>query len=101
MPSPSLAEQTVTITLTVPASALRAVFGAAGLLPAPEATADPSLVDERAAAPDKLLSTREAAELLGVSTKHLEQMRGRGEGPPHRRIGRVVRYRRSDLLGAG
>ncbi|MET0412346.1 MAG: helix-turn-helix domain-containing protein, partial [Polyangiaceae bacterium] len=53
--------------------------------PAGEATASTD------APADKLLSTREAAELLGVSTKHLEQMRGRGEGPPHKRIGRSRR----------
>lgn len=38
------------------------------------------------------LSTREAAAVLGVSTKCLEAWRSRGEGPPFSHVGRAVRY---------
>ena len=54
-------------------------------------------------APDRLLKTAEAAELLNVSVAFLERQRWLRAGPPHIRVsgptGRAVRYRRSDLLG--
>lgn len=43
------------------------------------------------------LSTRQAAELLGLSPRTLERYRGSGEGPPFMRMGRGVRYSRADL----
>jgi excisionase family DNA binding protein len=46
---------------------------------------------------ETFLSTREAARVLGINRKTLEALRARGEGPPHLRIGRSVRYRREDL----
>jgi len=47
----------------------------------------------------KLLNTHEAAEFLGgFKPKTLECWRTRGEGPPYRKIGRLVKYDESDLL---
>ncbi|MDE0006560.1 MAG: helix-turn-helix domain-containing protein [Rhodospirillaceae bacterium] len=43
------------------------------------------------------LSTRQAAELLGLSPRTLERYRGAGEGPPFMKMGRQVRYARVDL----
>ena len=53
--------------------------------------------DKRAASPDRLLTTREAAHLLNVSTRTLQRMRS------EQRIGYVVlrgkcRYRLSEIL---
>jgi len=45
-----------------------------------------------------LLTTREAARLLKVSTKTLERMRVEGTGPAFYKAGRAVRYRMQDLL---
>ena len=47
---------------------------------------------------DDLLSTRETADWLGVSTQFLEIARHRGDGPGFVRVGRAVRYRRSAVL---
>lgn len=65
--------------------ALRAAAANGGAAPAPE---------------PEFLNTREAAELLGVTPKALEQMRSEGRGPRFVRVGRAVRYRRSDLAPA-
>lgn len=47
---------------------------------------------------DKLLTTKEAAPLLGVSTAFLERDRWAGAQIPFIRVGnRAVRYRLSDL----
>ena len=43
------------------------------------------------------LSTRQAAELLGLSPRTLERYRGAGEGPPYMNLGPRVRYARPDL----
>lgn len=43
------------------------------------------------------LTTKEAAERLGVTVKSLESLRARGKGPPFVRIGKSVRYRLEDL----
>ena len=40
----------------------------------------------------KLLSTSQAAELLGISKRTLEAMRLSGRGPCYTKIGRLVRY---------
>ena len=45
----------------------------------------------------ELLTEAEVAELLGVRPKTLARWRWRGEGPRFRKIGRKVRYARSDL----
>ncbi len=46
---------------------------------------------------DSLLSTAEAAAVLGVPHRTLEGWRLRGTGPRFVRMPRAVRYRRSDL----
>jgi hypothetical protein len=59
-------------------------------------------LDKRAAAiaavagdDDDLLSTREEADWLGVSTQWLEIGRSRGYGPPFERLGpKTIKYRR-------
>lgn len=45
----------------------------------------------------EVLTTQEAAQLLGVHPKSLERMRAQGKGPKYVRIGKAIRYRRSDL----
>jgi predicted DNA-binding transcriptional regulator AlpA len=46
----------------------------------------------------KLLRTREAAELLSLSARHLEDLRLKGGGPRFVRLGaRAVRYAPADL----
>lgn len=48
---------------------------------------------------DSLLSTKQAAQILGVSTAFLERDRWAGARVPFVKIGsRAVRYRLSDLL---
>ena len=49
--------------------------------------------------PDTLLSTSEAAKLVGASERWLERHRLAGTGPKFAKLGRLVRYRRADLLG--
>lgn len=44
-----------------------------------------------------LLSETQTAELLGLSIRTLQSWRLRGGGPPFAKVGRAVRYRRSDL----
>ncbi len=46
---------------------------------------------------DALLTPRQAAGLLAVAPRSLESWRHRGQGPAFVRIGRLVRYRASDL----
>jgi predicted DNA-binding transcriptional regulator AlpA len=55
--------------------------------PTQPSVADPDVLDED-----------EAAELLGVSSFTLSEQRKRGYGPPHRRIGKVIRYSRTAVL---
>lgn len=44
-----------------------------------------------------LLTTREAAARLGLSTTTLEIWRWRGTGPKFRKLGKAVRYTKEDL----
>lgn len=48
---------------------------------------------------DELIDTAEAARILGVSPKTLESQRVRpgGVSPPFVKLGRLVRYRQSDI----
>lgn len=47
---------------------------------------------------DKLLTTQEAAALLGLSPRTLEGLRRRGDGPPFKALSRnVVRYGADEL----
>ncbi len=49
-------------------------------------------------APMKLLTARQAGELLGVSPETLERWRGAGTGPAFIKLsGRYIRYRQDDL----
>jgi hypothetical protein len=45
------------------------------------------------------LTTKQAAEALGVSPKTLEAHRSRGAGPKYVRIGRAIRYPAATLTG--
>ena len=50
-------------------------------------------------ADDELLSTRQVADWLGISTQWLEIGRSRGYGPKFKKLSsRYVRYQRSDVL---
>jgi excisionase family DNA binding protein len=44
-----------------------------------------------------LLTTQQAANLLGVSKSFLDKARVKGSGPPFHRIGSVVRYNPADV----
>ena len=44
-----------------------------------------------------LLSPREVAELLGVSTGTLRSWRERGDGPAFLKVGKLVKYEKADL----
>jgi excisionase family DNA binding protein len=46
---------------------------------------------------DRLLTVEELADYLGVPVATLYQWRHRGEGPPGFRVGRYIRYRRTDV----
>lgn len=75
-------------TLATRQAALTAELAAALRAPSPAPVA--------AAAPE-YLTTREAAVLLGVSTRTLEALRRAGQGPRFVRCGRAVRYPRDTL----
>jgi excisionase family DNA binding protein len=45
----------------------------------------------------RLITEREAAEQLAISVRTLRNWRFLGRGPPHLKVGRLVRYRQSDL----
>jgi predicted DNA-binding transcriptional regulator AlpA len=47
---------------------------------------------------DRLLTPKEAAIFLRVSTSWLAKARMRGDGPPYLKIGRSVRYAESALV---
>jgi hypothetical protein len=61
-------------------------FAAGGL---PQRPAAPAIV---------LLTPKEAAGLLKVSTSWLAKARMRGDGPPYIRFGRAIRYGEAALL---
>lgn len=46
---------------------------------------------------DEMLYPAQVADALKITPKTLEQWRWRGEGPRFFKLGRMVRYRRSDL----
>ena len=46
---------------------------------------------------ERLITEGEAADLLRLSIKTLRNWRLCGHGPPHLKVGRLVRYRLSDL----
>lgn len=43
------------------------------------------------------LTERDVAALLAISTKTLQRWRWLGGGPPYRKLGHAVRYRRADV----
>lgn len=47
---------------------------------------------------ERVLNQKEAANLLGVSTRTLERHRVSGTGPRFTKLGRLVRYRQQDLV---
>lgn len=47
---------------------------------------------------DPVLKTSQAAPITGCSPRTLEKLRLQGGGPAFFKIGRSVRYRRSDLI---
>ena len=47
---------------------------------------------------DRLLATKEAADLLRLSTSWLAKARMRGDGPPYVKLGGSVRYLESSLV---
>jgi excisionase family DNA binding protein len=47
--------------------------------------------------PGELLTTKEAARLLALSHRTLEEWRLRGGGPHYSKLGRAVRYARTDI----
>jgi excisionase family DNA binding protein len=46
----------------------------------------------------RLLTTKEAADLLNVSVSFVMKARLRGDGPRYRKVGRSVRYFEADVL---
>lgn len=48
--------------------------------------------------PNQLMTEKEAAELICYSQRALQNWRLRGGGPKYVKIGRSVRYQRSDVL---
>lgn len=50
------------------------------------------------APPIRLLTTPQAAEILGLRPNTLELWRVAGKGPVYRKIGRAVRYVESEVL---
>jgi len=47
---------------------------------------------------ERILNQKEVAKLLGVSTRTLERQRVTGTGPRYILLGKLVRYRQSDLV---
>jgi len=46
---------------------------------------------------DRLMTTTECAEYLGCTKRFLEDGRLKGTSPPYCKVGRLVRYRLSDV----
>jgi excisionase family DNA binding protein len=46
---------------------------------------------------ERILNQKEVAKLLGISTRTLERHRVAGTGPRYTVLGKLVRYRQSDL----
>lgn len=62
------------------------------------ATRVADILRERSAVVPEYLSPEDAAVLLGISKRTLENYRVRGDGgPPYHRIGGLIRYRVADL----
>lgn len=46
---------------------------------------------------EQLMTTAEAAQYLSVAPRTLDAWRTRLEGPPYKKVGRLVRYKVSEL----
>ena len=57
----------------------------------------PALESTKSPEPERLLTPKEAAVFLRVSTSWLAKARMRGDGPPYAKLGRSVRYRKDAL----
>jgi predicted DNA-binding transcriptional regulator AlpA len=76
-------------------TAVSAGRGASEGTPANQSAADSSRTLSLSAPP--LLTEREVATLLAVSVKTLRNWRLNGQGPPFRKLSRIVRYAAGDL----
>ncbi len=47
----------------------------------------------------ELLTPKEGARFLNMSESFLAKARMNGNGPPYLKLGRAVRYRKSDIMG--
>lgn len=56
-----------------------------------------SLIARQIGVTPEYLSPEQAATYSGIPAKTLEQWRRTGDGPPFAKVGRHVRYRRSDI----
>jgi excisionase family DNA binding protein len=54
-------------------------------------------MQNKAGKPDEWLTLRELAEWLKVPTRTVEKWNCEGTGPRRHRLGRAVRYRRTDV----
>ncbi len=46
---------------------------------------------------ERLLTTNEVIEMLRLSRSTFENLRQRGQGPKHVKVGRQYRYRKTDI----
>lgn len=62
----------------------------------------PRVTNEQPSSPEPdgvdVLDEDQAAALLGVTAWTLSEQRKHGKGPPHRRVGKVIRYSRAAVL---
>jgi predicted DNA-binding transcriptional regulator AlpA len=56
-----------------------------------------AMIAAGSAADEQHMSAAQVADRVGFSEKHLATLRARGEGPPHFKHARAVRYRRSEV----
>jgi predicted DNA-binding transcriptional regulator AlpA len=62
-----------------------------------QVVSNPNPEDVLPAGEDRCLSERSVAAVLGASVALLRKWRRTGGGPPYLRVGKLVRYRLSDL----
>ena len=96
--TPQSSEPTITLTISELAAIVARAAATHGT-PAVATTLAAAPPEGTPATPE-YLTTRQAAELLGLSVKGLEAMRARGDGPRYIRVGHRVRYPASEFRGA-
>lgn len=69
-----------------------------GQIRADESLREPRMQSRSNSDPDALLTEVKAADLLSISIRTLQAWRSKGCGPAFVRLGRAIRYRRSDLF---